>query len=290
MEKLIGKAETLIEALPYIQEFRNAIVVIKLGGSVMENPERIRTVLGDVVFMECAGMRPLVLHGGGKAISARLQQEGVETRFVHGLRHTCDRAIEVVDDVLHNTVNATLVQGIREHGGKGVAVSGKNVLRAERIGAIDPTTGREEEIGHVGRVINVDTEQILWILNRGEIPVLTPMGRDMNAVPYNINADMAACEVAGELAARKLVFLSDVPGILRSRDDERSLISTVTSQDACGLIEEGVISGGMVPKIRSALRAIERGTQRVHMIDGRVKHALLLEIFTNRGIGTMITA
>ncbi|OGV63411.1 MAG: acetylglutamate kinase [Lentisphaerae bacterium RIFOXYB12_FULL_65_16] len=288
MEKLIEKAAALIEALPYIQDFRGSTVVVKFGGSAMEDPECTRRVLRDIVFMECAGMKPLIIHGGGKAISARLKAEGVPTHFVEGLRYTCERTIKVVDDVMHNVINAELVTWMKEMDGKPYAVSGKNVLRTERVKVKDKQTGEEKDIGFVGRVVNVDTAQLRWILERGQVPVIAPLGCDMTGQVYNINADMAACEIAAELKARKLVFLSDVPGILRDENDESTLISTVRRGEVESMIAQGVIGGGMVPKVRSAAEALDAGTQKVHMIDGRVKHSLLLEIFTDQGIGTQI--
>lgn len=285
IKKLIEKAANLMEALPYIQAFRDAVVVIKVGGSMMEDEAKTRSVIRDIVFMECAGMRPVLVHGGGKAISAALSEAGVETTFIGGLRYTCDDTIRVVDRVLHQQVNANLVNIMNEFDGKPFAMSGKNVLRAEKMTAADGVT----DLGHVGRVVNVDTEQIQWVLKRREVPVITPLGIDMAGTVYNINADMAACRIAARLKARKLVFLSDVPGILRDPADESSLISSVSMNDINGLIDREVISGGMVPKIRSAAEALEAGCGKVHMIDGRLQHSLLLEIFTDQGIGTQIT-
>jgi acetylglutamate kinase len=288
MNKLIEKASTLIEALPYIQQFRNEVVVVKFGGSAMEDPERIRLVLQDILFMECAGMRVVVVHGGGKAINARLEEMKIPVKFVNGLRYTCERTIGVVDDVLHNVINADLVRQLAEMGGKPVAVSGKRVLRAERITSKDKETGQELDLGFVGEVVAVDTEQIRWTLNQDKIPVIAPLGRDMNGCVYNINADMAACRIAGELQARKLVFLSDVPGILQNPKDEASLIPTIRRSAVNAMVSSGVISGGMIPKVKSAIDALDMGTRKVHMIDGRLPHSLLLEIFTEKGIGTEI--
>jgi len=289
MQGLIGKASVLIEALPYIQQFRDAVVVVKTGGSFMEDAAAVRSVLRDLVFMECAGLKPVLLHGGGKAISAQLKQEGVETRFINGLRYTCDKTIRVVYEVLHKVINADLVRTIREEGGRPCAVSGKSVLRAERIQEKDDQ-GRDVDLGFVGRVVNVDTEGIRWILNRDEIPVITPLGRDLAGVTYNINADMAACQVAALLKARKMIFLSDVPGILMDPKNPESLISTIRRGEVDKLISDGVVAGGMVPKLRSAAEAIDAGCQQVHMIDGRLPHSLLLEMFTTQGIGTQIVA
>jgi len=290
MEKLIEKAAVLVEALPYIQEFRDAIVVVKFGGSAMEDPARVRGILRDIVFMECAGMKPVVMHGGGKAISRRLAQAGIETRFIHGLRYTDARTVKVVDDVLHGEVNASLVGIVREFDGCPVGISGKSVLRAEPLKSVDPKTGEEIDLGFVGCVTGVDPTAVLEALDRRQVPVLTPLGRDVDGRVYNINADMAACELAAALRARKLVFLSDVPGLLRNPADETSLVSTVYRRDVEQLIADGVIGTGMIPKVRSAVAALDAGTEKVHMIDGRIQHALLLEIFTASGIGTQIVA
>jgi len=288
MQKLIEKAAVLIEALPYIQAFRDSVVVVKFGGSAMEDSQRTRGVLRDIVFMECAGMKPVIVHGGGKAISAQLREEGIEPVFINGLRYTCDRTLRVVDRVLHDVVNADLVRTMHDLDGKPCAVSGKDVLRAERVTTTDPQNGAEMDLGFVGRVIEVDTEALGRILDRREVPVITPLGRDEGGQVYNINADMAACDIAAQLQADKLVFLSDVPGILLSQQDEQSLISTVRRADVDDLVHSEVISGGMEPKIRSAVAALDAGTKKVHMVDGRIRHSLLLEIFTDEGIGTQI--
>lgn len=288
MDKLIEKASTLVEALPYIQQFHNEIVVVKFGGSAMEDPARVRLVLQDVLFMTLAGMRVVVVHGGGKAINARLEEQKIPVKFVNGLRYTCDRTVAIVDTVLHEVINADLVGKLRDMGGFPMSVSGKQILRAERITTKDKATGTDLDIGFVGEVTAVDTERIHWVLGQGKIPVIAPLGRDMNGQVYNINADMAACRIAGELQARKLVFLSDVPGILANPKDESTLIPTIRRSEVPKMIETGVIGGGMIPKVQSAVDAIALGTRKVHMIDGRLPHSLLLEIFTAQGIGTEI--
>lgn len=288
MRELIEKAAILMEALPYIQRFRDSVVVIKFGGSAMESPVRRRSILRDVVFMECAGMRPVLVHGGGKAISIRLRENQIESRFIDGLRYTCERTIGVVDRVLHQEVNAELVAIMGELEGRPFAMSGKNVLRAEPLTGTDQETGEAIDLGYVGKVVGVDTKQIEWVLGRRQVPVITPLGRDMFNCVYNINADMAACKIAAELKARKLVFLSDVPGVLRDESDESSLVSTIRLGEVDKLLAEGVIRGGMAPKISSAAEALKNGTSKVHLIDGRVQHSLLLEIFTDQGIGTQI--
>ena len=288
MDRLIEKAAILMEALPYIQEFRGSIVVVKFGGSVMEDPAKTRGVIRDIVFMECAGMRPVVVHGGGKAISAKVKEAGIEPQFIQGLRYTCDETIKVVDDVLHNQVNANLVEMMHSFRGHPLALSGKEILEAERKSATDPETGSEIDLGHVGSVTRVKTDKIHAALEAGHVPIITPLAAGTDGTLFNVNADMAACEIAAQLKARKLVFLSDVPGILRDAADEDTLISTIYVRDIEKAIGDGTIGTGMVPKIRSAADAVKAGTSKVHMIDGRIQHYLLLEIFTKRGIGTQI--
>ncbi len=285
---LINKADVLNEALPFIQEFKDSIAVVKFGGSAMENPELTKKTMRDIVLLEAIGMKMVVVHGGGKAISARLKELGVETRFVNGLRVTDDATIKVVDDVLHNNTNKSLVDGITEVGGRGVSISGKKIMRAEKLWSKDAATGEPLDIGYVGKVISVDVNPVLDALKYKFIPVITPLAMDFHGQTYNINADTAACEIAMALKARKLVFLSDVPGILRDPKDESTLISVIHTSEVDGLISEGVLSGGMLPKIQSSVNAIKAGTKEVHMIDGRTPHSLLLEIFTNSGIGTEI--
>ncbi len=286
--ELIAKAEVLLEALPYIQQFHDAMLLIKFGGSAMEDFEVTRRVLRDVAFMASAGMKPIIVHGGGKAITAELARNEIPTRFVNGLRYTCERTIKVVDRVLHDNINAKLVDTLWELGAKAAAVSGKDVLRCRRITTKDKETGEELDLGYVGSVVNVDVEQIKWVMNRGEIPVIAPLACDMNGKVYNINADMAACVIASQMQVRKLVFLSDVPGVMRDPSDPSSLISTIPTDKIEELASEGVISGGMLPKLRSAAEALKAGVSKVHLIDGRLAHSMLLEFFTDKGIGTQI--
>ena len=259
-QKYISKAVVLIEALPYIQQFRGALIVLKFGGSAMEDAACAESALRDIVLMECVGMKPVVVHGGGKAISARLKELNIETRFVNGLRYTCKESIKVVDDVLHNQVNRQLVD----------------------------EAGEPADLGFVGEVDTVNVDQILAVTDRNKVPVITPLGTGADGAVFNINADLSACRIAEALAARKLVFLSDVPGILADPDDESSLIKTVCLPDVDRLIEDKTITGGMVPKIRSAVDALQAGTNKVHLVDGRIQHSLLLEIFTDEGVGTQI--
>jgi acetylglutamate kinase len=288
MKKIINKAAVLVEALPYIQKFRGETIVIKFGGSVMENAELMKSTMKDIVLMECVGMKPVVIHGGGNAISAKLASIGIETRFINGLRFTCDKTIGVVDDVLHNEINPELVNAITDAGGKGRQLSGKKFLKANKLFTSCPKTGNDLDIGFVGDIHDVDISPILDAMNSNVIPVIPPLACDEKGQVFNINADIAACKIAEALKATKLVFLSDVPGILQDPTNEESVISTIKASEIATLIERGIIQGGMVPKVKSAVHAINAGTNKVHMIDGRIKHSLLLEIFTDRGIGTEI--
>ncbi len=288
MQDLINKADVLIEALPYIQKFRNSIFVIKFGGSSMEDPKLVESTMRDIVLLEAIGVRPVVVHGGGKAISAELRRQEIPVKFVNGLRYTCERTIGIVDDVLHNDVNSNLVALGNAAGGKMCSVSGKQVLKAKRTMSIDPITGEAQDVGFVGEITGVNTTPILEALERGCTPVVTPLGTGLDGQIYNINADVAACCVAQAIHARKLVFMSDVPGILKDRNDEKSVIPTIRTDEIDSLIQSQVISGGMLPKIRSCVDALNSGINKVHMIDGRVVHTLLLEIFTDSGVGTQI--
>jgi acetylglutamate kinase len=288
MDKLIGKARILVEALPYIQEFRGALVVIKFGGSAMEDPKLTAQIMRDAVLLEAIGMRPVVVHGGGNAISAELKNRGIETRFINGLRQTCAESVKIVDDVLHNTVNASLLEHATKYGGSAKQISGKDILQAEKMYSKCPDTGENIDIGFVGSVTEVDIGPILTTVEEDIIPIIPPLAIGEDGAVYNVNADIAACRIAAALKARKLVFLSDVPGILRDPADESTLVSSVNKAEVMKMIDDGTISGGMIPKVMSCLHALEAGTSKVHMVDGRVPHALLLEIFTDSGIGTEI--
>jgi len=289
MEKIIAKAGVLVEALPYIQQFNRKIILVKFGGSVIDDENLMQGILRDIAFMAAAGMQPVIVHGGGKAINAELKTLAIEPQFINGLRYTCERTIKVVDRVLHDVINASLVRFLRQEcGTDAVAVSGKNILRCERITTTDKDSGKELDLGFVGKVVNVDTPQLDWILKRRQIPVIAPLACDQNGQIFNINADMAACVIAAQMKVCKLVFLSDVPGVLKNPTDPSTLISTIRCRDIAGLAQQGIISGGMLPKLHSAADAIAAGVEKVHLIDGHLQHALLLEIFTDQGIGTQI--
>ena len=288
MDKLIEKASVLIEALPYIQSFRNEIVVVKFGGSAMEDPDHVAGVLEDVAFMQCVGMKIVVVHGGGKAISRGMVEDGIESTFLHGLRVTCERSIRVVERVLKTDVNPRIVKLLKTKGALAKSLHGEIIFRVTRKTDIDGETGEAIDWGFVGEPGEVETGPLSEMLAEGCIPVITPLGIDAAGKLHNINADVAAAAVAKALKARKLAFLSDVPGLLRDPQDPATLISTLKQHEAEWLIEQCVISGGMLPKIKSCMEALSAGVRKVHMIDGRMQHSLLLEMFTDKGVGTEI--
>ncbi len=286
MDTIIGKAAVLIEALPYIQSFRGEIVVVKFGGSAMEDAAHVDSVLADIAFMATVGMRCVVVHGGGKAISRGMVEQGIESRFVRGLRVTCAKSIEVVERVIKGEINPQIVRGLTRKGVKARSLHGDEILRVTRKTETDPVTGERLDWGFVGEPDAVDAAPIRAFLAEGVIPVITPLGVGADHHVHNVNADVAAAAVAKALQARKLVFLSDVPGLLRDPKDPASVIPTLRLGEVERLIEEGVISGGMLPKIASCVEALRAGVRKVHMIDGRMRHSLLLEIFTDKGVGT----
>ncbi|MBE2180275.1 MAG: acetylglutamate kinase [Chthoniobacterales bacterium] len=284
------RAATLIEALPFLQKFRGCTFVIKYGGSAMEDEDVVERLLRDVVFLEAVGINPVLVHGGGKAISASMRAAGLTTRFVNGLRVTDEASVRIVEDVLDRTVNPKLVETINEFGGRAQGFSGREVLRADKLPPVDDGQGGTEDIGFVGRVTGVETAGLEKVLNEERVPVVSPVATAPDGHTLNTNADEAAAAIAGALRATKLIFLSDVPGIMRDRDDEDSLIPTVHADQVEGLIRQKVIEGGMIPKVQGAVAALRKGVQKTHMIDGRLPHGLLLEIFTNEGVGTEIVA
>ena len=284
------RAAALVEALPFIQKFRGATFVIKYGGSAMESDEAVERLLCDVVFLEAVGINPVVVHGGGKAISAKMREAGITARFVNGLRVTDAASIRIVEEVLDREVNPRLVKTFGEFGGHAQGFSGRNVLRAEKLRPVDDGKGGTEDLGFVGRVTGVDTTGLENVIRAEQVPIVSPLAQDAGGQTYNINADEAAAAIAGALRAAKLIFLSDVPGIMRDREDPGSLVATVRADQVDALIRQKVLEGGMIPKVQGAVEALRVGVRKTHMIDGRLPHALLLEIFTNEGIGTEILA
>lgn len=285
----IEKADVLLEALPYLQEFRGKTFLIKVGGSAMEDPALVRRLLRDVVFMEVAGINPVVVHGGGKAISAAMQESGLEAKFVGGQRITSDEAMEIVEKTLSRKINPDLVQGIESSGGRAIGVAGNEIFIGQRLTGWSDEENREIELGRVGRVTGFDLSKVHAALASEIVPVVSPVASEEGTkLSLNVNADLAASALAAELKASKLVYLSDVLGLMRDPSDQNSLIHSLGSEEVEGLIEGGVIGGGMIPKVCSSVEALNAGVGKVHMVDGRISHSLLLEIFTEKGIGTEI--
>lgn len=283
MDKYIEKAKILIEALPYIKEFNSKIVVIKYGGSAMVDDHIKETVIEDIVLMKLVGLKPVIVHGGGNEISEMLKSLGKKSEFVNGLRVTDQDTVEIVEMVLSGKINKGIVQLIQNHGINAVGISGKDgktlkVIKKEMDGV---------DIGFVGEITEVDTKLILSLIEHDFIPVIAPLGTDKVGQTYNINADYAASAIAGALNAEKLLFLTDVEGVLANVEDKTSLISKITLQEVEDYRSAGVISGGMIPKVDCCVEGIKAGVKNVHILDGRVEHCMLLEIFTQKGVGTM---
>jgi acetylglutamate kinase len=284
------KADALLEALPYFQQFRGRTVVIKYGGAAMENPELVGSVLRDIVFLEAAGINPVVVHGGGKAITAVMKQENLTARFVDGLRVTDAAAIAIIDRVLNEVIGPSLAAKIVELGGNAQVLSGKDVLTAVKAMPHQDAAGAKVDMGFIGEITAVHTAPMQRLIDAEIVPVVSPVGRGIDGQAYNINADIAAAKIAQALRAHKIIYLSDVNGVRRDPRDENSLISTLTPGQIQKLKEEGVIASGMIPKVNSALEALAGGVAKVHFLDGKQPHALLLELFTDAGIGTEIAA
>lgn len=274
------KAEVLTEALPWINKMNGRTVVVKYGGAAMENADLMRQVVGDLMLMKLMGLRIVLVHGGGKAINALLKQLDIPVKFERGLRVTDDQTMEAVQMVLIGKVNQTLVRGLNAYGNVGVGISGADGMTFE-VEQTDPALGR------VGTITHVNTELIESVLDDGYIPVIASVGCGEDGF-YNINADVAASEVASALGADKLVYLTDVDGLFRDMEDEESLISQLTKSEAEELLGSGTLSAGMIPKISSVVEALKGGVKEVHLLNGTFPHALLLEVFTDAGIGTMI--
>jgi len=286
---VLRKAEVLIEAMNWIRRFRDRLVVIKLGGSALEDAQTVRHLLTDVLFMETVGMRPVLIHGGGKAISAAMKKAGLEPHFVHGRRFTDQATLDIVARVLAGEICDDLVRQIRELGGDAVGLSylSWNVLHGEKL-LLRDEGGQSIDLGFVGQVLDVNRDMLLATLAKGTIPIIPSIAVDRQGQRYNVNADTAAAAVARSLDAEKMVFISDIPGILADKNNPDSLISHLNHTKCLELIADGTIASGMVPKVEAALDALKAGVRKVHIVDGRRPHSLLFEIFSNTGIGTEI--
>jgi acetylglutamate kinase len=288
-EEAIRKADALIEALGYIRKFHGRFTVIKLGGSVMEEPEALRALLVDIVFMQTVGMRPVVVHGGGKAISVAMERAGLEPRFVQGRRYTDEATLEIAARVLAEEINTDMVRHINKFGGRASGLHHKTIqcLYGRRL-TLPDENGGAIDLGRVGEVNEVEVPPIENLCLAGVVPVLPSLAEDDDGALLNVNADTAAAAVAMALKADKLVFLTDTPGILRDRNEPASLIRSLTPDECRGLIDTGVIDKGMIPKVEACLTSLEAGVKKIHIIDGRLRHSLLLEMYTDTGIGTEI--
>lgn len=285
MKESIQKAKILVEAFPYIKQWAGRTVVVKYGGSTRGGIEELENTLQDIVLMKFVGIRPVVVHGGGKDITRAMEKLGIHSQFVDGLRVTDLSAMKVVEKVLGGTINKQLVALIQKLGGQAVGLSGKDaaMLQASRV-----KSKSGKDIGYVGRVSKVNTAVLQSMDREKFIPVIAPMGLGKDGHTYNVNADEAAGAIAGGLKAEKLVFLTDVPGICKKKEDPQTLLSTIKVREVPKLLKNGVISGGMIPKIEACLHALKSGVHKTHIIDGTLPHALLLEIFTPQGVGTEI--
>jgi acetylglutamate kinase len=284
------KADALLEALPYFQQFRGRTVVVKYGGAAMENPDLVESVMRDIVFLEAVGINPVVVHGGGKAITAAMRQENLTAKFVDGLRVTDEASIKIIDRVLTEVISPSLVTKIEEFGGKAAVLSGKEVLVAEKAAPKTDAAGNKIDLGFVGDITATDIAQVQKLIDAEIVPIISPLGKGRDGQVYNINADIAAAKIAQALKAHKIIYLSDVNGVRRDPKDEASLISTLTPSQIQSLKQQGVIASGMIPKVDSALEALAGGVAKVHFLDGKQAHSLLLELFTDAGIGTEIAA
>jgi acetylglutamate kinase len=283
------RAETLIEALPYLQKFRGGIFLIKYGGSTMEAEEQVERFLVDVAFLDAVGIRVVLVHGGGKAINARMKEQGLVPQFVGGLRVTDAATVGIVRSVLDDEVNPGIVQQLSKLGVKAKGISGRDVFTASKLPPVKGADGKETDLGFVGEADQANPNPVRAALASGFVPVISPLGALPTGEAMNINADVSAAALSSALPATKLIFLSDVPGLMHDPQDASSLIHSLTATQTEELIERGIIAGGMIPKVRSATKALGHGLGKVHLLGAGVPHAVLLEAFSEEGVGTEIT-
>jgi acetylglutamate kinase len=283
------RAETLVEALPYLQKFRDSIFLIKYGGSTMEAEEQVERFLIDIAFLDAVGIRVVLVHGGGKAINARMKEQGLTPQFVNGLRVTDAATVEIVRSVLDDEVNPGIINQLEALGVKAVGISGRKVFIASKLPPFTGPDNKEVDLGFVGEAEEVNPDAVLAALATGAVPVISPLGALPSGESININADVSAAALAAALPATKLIFLSDVPGLMLDPKDDSSLIHSLTASQTEELIDRGVIAGGMIPKVRSATKALASGLGKVHLLGAGVPHAVLLEAFSEEGVGTEIT-
>jgi len=280
------KTEVLLEALPYIQQFKGSIFVVKFGGSFMDTEQAQVGVATDLVFLATVGIHVIVVHGGGPAINKAMELANIQPVWKNGLRYTDEHTIDIVERTLNHDINLGICENIQMRKGRPIGVKGQDLFRCQRLDK-DPD-GNPVDLGFVGDITSVETARLTKYLEQGYMPIVSPVGKDSAGQLYNTNADTAAAHLAAAIGARRLVYLCDVPGLLRNPKDPSSLISSVSAREVPGLRKDGIIGSGMLPKVESAINAMDRGVHRVHLIDGRMPHSILLEIFTDKGVGTEI--
>ncbi len=290
MEEAIGKSRVLIEALPYIQSFKDKIVVVKFGGSAMVDKDTFQSVLQDMVFMKSIGMRPVIVHGGGPFISSEMEKRGKKPLFVNGYRVTDKETLEIAIDVLTNQIGKRIVDQIKEMGANGVCVwnGDDSPIKGRKLISESDDGSSAEDLGYVGEITEIEYDSFVSLFESGQIPIVSPIAKGIDGEDYNVNADNVASFVAGALKAEKLVFISNTHGISTDPSDPESFTSTLHEDEVNKLIKSGVISGGMLPKANACISAMRVGVKKAHIIDGHIPHSLLLEIFTDKGIGTQI--
>jgi acetylglutamate kinase len=290
MQDAISKADTLIEALGWIRQFRDKTIVIKLGGSVLDNGDMLRHILLDILFMETVGLRPVVIHGGGARINAAMKEAGIEPRFVQGRRYTDAATLEIVERVLAEETNEYIAEQFEKIGGRAMTLNFKStpVLFGQRL-TLTEMDGSTTDLGFVGEVTDVERLVIDNLCYAGQVPFIPSMCLTADGQKLNVNADTAATKLATELNAEKLVFLSDVPGVLSDPQDPSTLISSLNRKKTEEMIASGKISGGMIPKVEACLETLKQGVKKIHIVDGRIRHSLLLEVYTSSGVGTVIS-
>ncbi|MBR3623553.1 MAG: acetylglutamate kinase [Selenomonadaceae bacterium] len=288
------QAEILVDALPFIREFYGKTIVVKYGGNAMINDDLKEKVMKDIALMKYVGIKPVIVHGGGPEITGFLKKVGKESSFVSGLRVTDEETVEIAEMVLDGKINSEIVNRLNRSGVRAVGLSGKDagLIRAKKKLATvyEGDEKKRVDIGYVGQIISVDSSVLEDLMEKDYIPVIAPIGVDESGVSYNINADDVASELAGALKAEKLLLLTDIEGVYKDYNDKSSFMSSISATEAMEYIKDGVISGGMIPKVKACLRAIETGAKKTHIIDGRLPHSIILEIFTSKGVGTQVEA
>ncbi len=289
-DEYIGKAKVLLESLPYIKEYFNKTVVVKIGGTMMENDSVLKSVLDDVILMKYVGIKVVLIHGGGKQITDLMKEKGLDVKFIDGMRVTTKESMDIVKMILIGKINTKVVSFLNEHDKEAIGISGNDASFIKCRKKRYKKNGKDIDLGYVGEIIDIDSNFVVNILDNGYIPVITSLGTDANGNIYNINADSCAYKIAAFLKAKKMILLTDVDGIIYFSNSSKKLVSRLTSKKCLDMIKSGDISSGMIPKVMSCIDALHSGVSRTHILNGTKAHSILVEIFTDKGIGTMITA